>query len=1532
MRIVILGSGPTRIVEGEGKNRRTNSSAILEKGDKFLLIDATPHLIEQMEKNHIERIDGLLISHAHKDAIGGIPQLREWLKEKNINQIPVYTEQETWNKIKGQFKQLDHLDPFIIKPFKRYDIIGFRIIPVRVPHSIQPGFPTCSFQIDNEVVYAEDIGEITKDAEKYFKDMKIIILDGAMWFGRQIKGHLSVNDTINEAKRLNAKNLFIIQAGHTYPKYDDAVGKIESYWNDVKDKSEMEIFLTFDGMEFDTQELHELFTYIGSKRLQLEFILDEIPDWVKTVFDGMCGSSLLLRELKARGCDIVANDISPMAYYWSKAILGDSTFSDSDLKELMNAKPVEGWLTESNVLRPERKEARMYIDGLCVKANSFEGRKKELALGILSSLLSRLQGSLGIFKKEFEPYPIRMIKRFLVSAMKKVNSMIVREGSAEVTMKDVSDIDVRKCDLVYFDPPYDMKGAEEVPYGPHYTILNSVLMQRSYKIQDFPRHMIPDLLKKFSEKSKLMLVSTSSSPTVDYRKILSESNKHVTLKRFRRRTGGAAPKAAKDQTDLLWIASSFDKMEEQLLFESKEGMYLPEPHARLLWDGKKTLIVKARYYTDMIGKLLYVIDQRFAYAVVRLKKPFIFDVNDFEKYRDEHHITDEEKNKWWKDRKKLFGYPFDIVYKYDTPRRIEYVKGTQTFVKNVKFLSYIEMIEDVSSYDPRQVPTEVLRDDWRIVCAWYSTKKGGGEIKHSIETIINLAKLIHDELLKRGTKFHPETMTPAALELYLKVIGKEGIFITGSDKTESLRIMEPMLKEFKDFKIIKNFMSIVGSTVKHPENHFPNDIDIHVRMGEPNQYMKRAIEVRLLKMVPEELGEKLHFIWGDPEGSHDTFVPLYDLALVRTEPEIVDMQDTTSAAMPDIQRTVWGIPKKKKKDEVEIIKNIELGEKITLMKPFKSLKPSGKHGVSLFYDLKELMENIKPSQDSKYFIEEKFDGFRGILHKKGNEVKIFSDQGKDITDAFPTIVEQAKEISDKDFIFDGEIVPYNEKGESLGRRGLMEFIGAIRSGKKLDDSRIVYNAFDVVYFNDKPINDLKLYERKKILETLKFKKNIKNVPSLLIDNSDDLKKAIDLVKSYAKSEGAVLKQHESLYLTSGSTDQWIKFRKVRDVHVRVIAIHKVEGTDAYNYECGVDIAKGDIAVEKAKGINPKYIKKIDDKLLMTFGNTFNTLQKFDIGDIIDVDVQEIWKHESSYGTRYSWHKPNVRFKSERKETSTFDDLDSIVDSIGILVKEMEEYFDEHNLEELVEDEEGGTRSAAATKFWDDNWYKMFPKSGKGKFVVHTHWRGLSKDETKMSHDELLDTDHSIHADIRFESDPKTLYGFTTFLGKASDVKKEGGLRLDKVTDNKLQGSWKLPQPYSWLTHEGISEPGGPGSTSDKYAKFFIMDSGTYEIGVWRKHSFEFFLNGKRLKGRYIITYAPIGERRVWLISKPADQRPFAETHKLGELIKELKQKGQKWIVWCKPGCEPRLIDVESFAKERGFNDETDIDRTDSENN
>lgn len=244
--------------------------------------------------------------------------------------------------------------------------------------------------------------------------------------------------------------------------------------------------------------------------------------------------------------------------------------------------------------------------------------------------------------------------------------------------------------------------------------------------------------------------------------------------------------------------------------------------------------------------------------------------------------------------------------------------------------------------------------------------------------------------------------------------------------------------------------------------------------------------------------------------------------------------------------------------------------------------------------------------------------------------------------------------------------------------------------------------------------------------------------------------------------------------------------------------------------------------------------------------------------------------------------------------------------------------------------EGGTRIDKAEELWLKDWHKQLPRSGAGCFSYQHHWSGLSEDEIGMTDDELmLKTDHSVHGDLRIEGDDG-LWGFSVFLGKTDvnrDLEHKDRL-IDWNTRKRLEVMPKLKSPKEWLD-VGQEKPfvNGPGE-AETFEKFFLSDSGTFQLGVVKNESVEIFLDGDTLSGRYLLSSAPFGDKRRWLIDRPKIQTPTFETSDLADVLSEQRIQKARFLVWSAPGQKPRFIDVLTGQVEK-VNEPVPIAKADS---
>ncbi|HLD95010.1 MAG TPA: MBL fold metallo-hydrolase, partial [Alphaproteobacteria bacterium] len=115
MKITLLGtgsSGGVPLITGDWgacdpknpKNKRLRACVLIEfKNGKNLLIDASPDLRQQLLSAKVDRIDAILLTHAHADHIGGLDELRQiFVKHKKI--IPVYGLAETLKEVKTMYR------------------------------------------------------------------------------------------------------------------------------------------------------------------------------------------------------------------------------------------------------------------------------------------------------------------------------------------------------------------------------------------------------------------------------------------------------------------------------------------------------------------------------------------------------------------------------------------------------------------------------------------------------------------------------------------------------------------------------------------------------------------------------------------------------------------------------------------------------------------------------------------------------------------------------------------------------------------------------------------------------------------------------------------------------------------------------------------------------------------------------------------------------------------------------------------------------------------------------------------------------------------------------------------------------------------------------------------------------------------------------------------------------------------------------------------------------------------------------------
>jgi len=138
----------------------------------------------------------------------------------------------------------------------------------------------------------------------------------------------------------------------------------------------------------------------------------------------------------------------------------------------------------------------------------------------------------------------------------------------------------------------------------------------------------------------------------------------------------------------------------------ESGIYITAPHSELIFKKDKSLIVKAKRFA-LKDKSYTLCDNKFAYGTIEFpNKPEKINLATFKKFSDEHKITEAERKKWWPKHRTFYSYTFKFK-PFENPKPISVKKGTQTFIKSVK---YVDSLAPTSSSGV-ELGDEIFLDD-----------------------------------------------------------------------------------------------------------------------------------------------------------------------------------------------------------------------------------------------------------------------------------------------------------------------------------------------------------------------------------------------------------------------------------------------------------------------------------------------------------------------------------------------------------------------------------------------------------------------------------------------------------------------------------------------------------------------------------------------------------------------------------------------------------------------------------------------------
>ena len=225
MRVVFLGTGTSCGVPTIGcqcytcsstdpHDKRLRCSALIETEQTRLLIDCGPDFRQQIMPQPFRKIDGILITHAHYDHMGGMDDIRPYCQfgEINVYADPIARE--------GMLQMLpycfaEHRYPGVpaiqlheILPHIPFTICDMEIVPFQVMHH---DLPILGYRIGS-LAYITDMKTIAEEEIPYILGCDTLVVNALR--EKPHHSHQTLSEAVRFAQRIGARQTWLIHSSH----------------------------------------------------------------------------------------------------------------------------------------------------------------------------------------------------------------------------------------------------------------------------------------------------------------------------------------------------------------------------------------------------------------------------------------------------------------------------------------------------------------------------------------------------------------------------------------------------------------------------------------------------------------------------------------------------------------------------------------------------------------------------------------------------------------------------------------------------------------------------------------------------------------------------------------------------------------------------------------------------------------------------------------------------------------------------------------------------------------------------------------------------------------------------------------------------------------------------------------------------------------------------------------------------------------------------------------------------------------------
>lgn len=253
MQITFLGTGTSQGVpliacecsvcsSANEKDKRLRSSILVQVKGLDIVVDSGPDFRQQILRSGIKKLDALLFTHAHKDHIAGMDDIRGF-NFKMKTAVDVYCTEQVEKQMHQEFHYIfseikypgiPELSIHRIDKHSNIDVKGMHIQPIEVMHY---KLPVLGFRF-HDFVYVTDANFISETEKQKMKGCDTLVLNALR--REQHVSHFSLQEALDLIAELKPKRTYLTHISHQLGLHDE-----------VSNELPPNVFLAYDTLQIE---------------------------------------------------------------------------------------------------------------------------------------------------------------------------------------------------------------------------------------------------------------------------------------------------------------------------------------------------------------------------------------------------------------------------------------------------------------------------------------------------------------------------------------------------------------------------------------------------------------------------------------------------------------------------------------------------------------------------------------------------------------------------------------------------------------------------------------------------------------------------------------------------------------------------------------------------------------------------------------------------------------------------------------------------------------------------------------------------------------------------------------------------------------------------------------------------------------------------------------------------------------------------------------------------------------------------------